>query len=447
MHLIKKFFALTLIFLIFFNSSIFQSKAAFTPPFDITSKAALLVNLDTGFVLFEKNAKEKYYPATLTQIMTEYLVLAGISDLPGTSITAPPSIFNELYGKNTYTADIRPGETLSAKDFVSGLFLQNSYEAALTLASYIGNGSISSFVSKMNDTAKNIGAVNTTFTNPTGMHDPNQTTTAYDMYLITKYALDQIPNFMELSNVINYTIPKTEKTGARVLSNNNLLINRSAGSSYFYQYAKGIKTGTTTEAGRCLVTTAQKNGYTYLLVILGAPVKDASGKTLAENMAFNEAKKLFNWAFEDFSLKTVVKADQTVADIPVKLSFSSDHMLLFPEKDFMVLLPSQADESSVQKTLNLPEYIKAPVKKGDVVGTMSFTVAGEKVGEVNLIASDDISQNQFMFLLDFITTIFSSLWFSIVLGILILLILVYIIVVIVTNKKKNKYKVIRHRKL
>ena len=170
-------------------SSVGVSALTFSPQnFSINSEAAYLVNLDTGMVIYEKNADKRLYPASLTKIMTAVLVLENVDDLENTMIEAPSYIFDELYGQNASTADFRPYETASAKDLMYGLMLQSACEAGSILGHHVG-GNVENFVLMMNEKAKELGCENTHFTNAHGLHDDNQYTTASDMAKIMEYAV------------------------------------------------------------------------------------------------------------------------------------------------------------------------------------------------------------------------------------------------------------------
>ena len=154
-----------------------------------------------------------------------------------------------------------------------GLMIRSGNDASLVLADYVCNGDINQFVEMMNQKAQELGCQDTHFTNPHGLHDENHYTTARDLYLITKYAMT-LPNFMEISSKVSYVLPATNKQETRRITTTNHLINQNAEGNYYYMYAKGIKTGAHDQAGYCLVSTAIRNGYSYMCVALGAPSVD-----------------------------------------------------------------------------------------------------------------------------------------------------------------------------
>ncbi|HAB00893.1 MAG TPA: D-alanyl-D-alanine carboxypeptidase, partial [Ruminococcaceae bacterium] len=203
----KKIFAVVLC-LIVLTSAIVPAYAV-SPDFDVPAKFIYLVNTDTDTVVYEKNAEERAIPASLTKIMTAIIALQKTQNLDAMDIKAPGYIYNEFYGIGVSNAEIARGEVFTMRELLYALMLNSACEAASIIADYVGGGSIPSFVEMMNEKAKEIGALNTNFVNAHGLYDENQYTTAHDMYLITKYALEQ-PGFLEIANTKNYTIEGNE---------------------------------------------------------------------------------------------------------------------------------------------------------------------------------------------------------------------------------------------
>mgnify|MGYP003505664339 CR=1 FL=1 len=412
---------------------------SFTPNKEIYSEAAYLVNLDTGITIYEKNADKQEYPASLTKIMTAILVLENVPDIDNTMITAPGYLFDELYKTGASTADFRPNETASAKDLMYGMILQSACEAASILADYVGKGNMANFVQMMNDKAKEIGATSTHFANPHGLFDANQYTTARDMAKITEYAM-KLSKFSEIANTTSYTIGTSNKHSAtRTISHTNIMLDKAKGGEYYYPYAKGIKTGTLDESGRCLVSTASKNGYNYLLVTLHAPLKDAEGKDKFYN--YTDAITLYDWAFSYFKSTNILTTDEEIAEVPVKFSSGNDYVLVSPSDDFSTLWPTTLDFSSVQRVVNLEKDVVAPVKKGAKLGTIELKLSGETLATVDLIAKDNVERSDLEYNLNIAKQFTSSAWFKTAIGVIILLIVLYIIFYItVTRKKRRKNK-------
>lgn len=410
---------------------------SFTPNESVYSEAVLLKNLDTGTTIYEKNADQKVYPASLTKIMTAILVLENIPDLDNTMITAEPSLFDELYLIGASTADFRPYETASAKDLMYGMMLQSACEAASILGYYVGGDSIENFIIMMNNKAKEIGCTDTHFTNAHGLFSENQYTTAKDMAIITEYAM-KLPQFMEISCTNKYEIPPSNKhTESRIVAHTNLMMDKArGGEKYYYENIKGIKTGTLDEAGRCLVSTASKNGYNYMLITFNAPMKDDEGNNVYYN--FLDAKSLYEWAFKYFSYTDLIGSEEEIAEVKVRFSNDNDFVLVRPDGEYSTLWPSTIDTSSIQRIVNIEkDEIDAPVAKGTKLGTVDLMLSGVKITSLDLIAANDVERSELKYNLFKAKEFFTSTWFKIGVGVAIGLIVIYIIMFLIYSRKKK----------
>lgn len=445
----RKFAAFMATLLLFITvGTIPVAHAQTEPNFEFNAKGVYLVNMDSGQVLYEKNAQEKMYPASLSKILTTIVAIENCDDLDGTMVEAKSYIYDEFYGLNVSTADIRRGETLSVRQLLYAMMLQSANEAASIVADYFGNGSISAFAEMMNQKAQEIGATNSHFVNPHGLYNDEQYTTPYDLYLITNYALTSEKTkavFNEIIGTTRYQIPATDHNREHNLVTTNLMMDRPRGGQYYYEPVKGVKTGTLDEAGRCLISTASKDGYNYMLVLLGARVDDRYS-------AFTESKAFYEWAFKNFSYKTVLDEPTVVGEIKVNLAWDKDHTLLYPEKPFSYILPNEVEASDIQQVVNIPDSINAPIKKGQEIGYVSLRMADEEIARVKLVAGEDISRSNILYILDTIGRIFSSVYTKILLVIVLVLVIVYIFVFISINQKKKKksggktYKKVKRKK-
>lgn len=429
----------SLILVVFLSLAVFSvpSSAAYSPGFDLTAKGVYLVNLDTDTVIYEKNKDERLYPASLTKIMTSLLLVEMVPDLDNTVITAKASILGTFSTMNVSLAGILAGEELTARELLYCMLLQSGNEAAAIVADYLGDQSINNFIDMMNERARELGAVNTNFVNPHGLHDDNHYTTAYDIYLIAKEALKH-DEIIEIASTYSYQLRKTNKREPEWLVSTNKMMQK--GSQYYRSYIKGLKTGTTTPAGKCFAAYAERNGYHYLSVMLGAAYKDENGQVLAENYAFSETAKLLDWAFEKFSLKTLLPSDQSCAQIPLRLSSERDSLLLYPDQKIVALIPDEIDPSSVQVIPHTNTYAQAPIKKGDVVGYVEVKLADEVVGIADLVSGEDIARNEFLYIGHLIKTIFTSIWIKLAVVLLILFALIYVLLIIRQEVNAQRYR-------
>ncbi len=426
-------FTLVLIILIS-NLNVF---AAYSPATPIQTDAVLLINTDTDFVVYEKNADKKLYPASLTKIMTAILAIEHYKgkDLNEIFVTAKQSAFDDLYGTGASNADIRRDETLSMKDALYALILQSACESANVISQNVSPDT-KTFVAKMNARAKELGAKNTHFVNPHGLHNPDQVTTARDVAILTKYALT-LPLFAEISNTFRYEMKPTNKHASpRLVVHTNLMLDKVRGGKYYYPYVKGIKTGTTEESGKNLVTTATKDGYNYLLVQIGSPIVFPNGVKIADNISFIEAKSIYDWAFKEFKVKNIATKENILSEVKVRLAWDTDHVKLVPKADVVALVPTSIDISTIKKEITAPKTIDAPVVKGAVLGQIKFTYNNEVIATSPLVASESINRNIFLLLGSIISAILP--WILSIISIVIVLIVVYIFIAIRTNKKKKK---------
>lgn len=412
------------IWLIFSSVSV---SASYKPPFEVNSRSAYLVNMDTGICIYEKNAREITYPASLTKIVTALVALDQVEDLENTVVTVPGYIFDEFYGLGVSTADIRRGEEVRMIDMLYALLLQSACEAASAIADYVCPGDIPRFVEMMNEKTAEIGATDTHFTNPHGLFHEEQVTTAYDMYLIASYAMEN-PTFAQIATTTSYLMPATNKhSEPRYVVHTNLMLSQVRGGKMYYEGMQGIKTGTLDEVGKNLTSIAGRDGYHYMLVTLGAPTKDENGKSLSTNLSFVDAKALYDWAFEGFSQRNVLRRNQIAGEVRVEMSDETDHLSLYADQDVVTLLPVDVDTSAILHVAELPESVTAPVKKGDVIGTLSLRLNDEEIGKVNLIAGEDVERSVVLFTLDLVKRFFKRplvIALCVLLGLLILILFV-----------------------
>lgn len=413
--------------------------------FEETAEAVYMVNLDTDTVVFEKNADERRSPASITKMMTMALALEMCEDPANTYVTAPSYIWNEFEGISISHCDIQRGETLTMQDLLYGMALQSANEAANIVADYLGNGSISDFVELMNQKAQEIGAVNTHFTNPHGLYGADHYTTAYDIYLIAKYALS-VPGFKDLVSTTVYTAAYADKHSEPLnfYTTNKMMVKNS---DYYYEGLAGIKTGTLPESGRCFVSTATRNGFTYLLVVLGCPAYDENENQLSTNYAFLDTEKFYDWAFSTFRVKTLVEEGKIVGQTNLDLCWGKDYLLVMTDGRFTALLPEEIQVSSVvTEAVFEQEAVRAPVKKGDKVGYLKLVLAGEEVGRVDLVAAESAEMNEWLFCLDYVKKISASFWFKFAVIFVVLLIILYIVLMVARNRNRRRYQNVRRRR-
>ena len=351
---------------------------------DTVSDEVYLENLNAGAVVYEKNSNKRSYPASTTKIMTFIITAENVSDLENTSVTIKQDIISGLDLESTVMGlSSHIGEKVSVKDLLYGLMLPSGNDAALVLADYVGGG-ISGFVEKMNAKAAELGCKNTHFANPHGLYDTNHYSTAHDMALIAKHAM-KIKGFMDICNTVYYT-----PDGFKTLHNTNYMLDSEAeGGQYYYQYTKGIKTGYLDEAGKCLVTSSDKNGDKYLCVCLGAAFSYAENV----NYAMKDSAKLYDWAYKNLGVQTLYSPSNSLASVDVKYVRNVKTLEAVPEKEISAFLPNNYDKKKLKVEINCPEQVDAPVAQGDMLGTVSVKYEDLDLGVTNLVAAEDVERD------------------------------------------------------
>lgn len=351
---------------------------------NINAESAILIDGDTGKILYEKSAYEKRAPASTTKIMTALLALehcktTDVATVASEAITSVPS---------GYSTDLlKMGEELTIKDLLYALLLPSSNEAANVLAIHIA-GSIDSFASMMNTKAMDLGCKNTHFVNPNGVHDDNHYSTAYDLSLIAKEAMKN-DIFRQIVSTASYTLPNSNKYSRidRTLITTNDLIKKQ--SNNYYEYAIGIKTGFTTPAKNCLVSSATKDGKTLIAVVL---------RSNTDNNRYNDTKTLFNYGFDNFSKKDIVKSGSTIKTIDVKNATSATKNLnLVAETGINTMVTNDKLNDTIEPQINLNEHLQAPIKKDSIVGTATYTVDNIKY-TINLKAGNEVKKSYTLYL-------------------------------------------------
>lgn len=433
--------ALAAAFTISIASQVCVSAVTFTPNFTVSSEAAVLINLDKDVIVYEKNPTKKMYPASLTKIMTAIVVLDHVKDLDNTTFEAPLVVFDDLYGKNPSSVGYSRGEIITATDLMYSMLMASACESAGILAYHVGGESIPNFIDMMNQKAAEIGCTGTNFTNPHGLYDDNQYTNAYDMALIAKYAVDNYPKFVEIATTTEYTLSATNKheESWQTIYHTNAMTRKG---SFYYEPARGIKTGTLDESGRNLVAMASRDGNNYLLITMGAPMYNADGTKANEQ--YTDHENIFEWAFNTFSYEKILNSSEEITEIPVKLGDNAEHVILVPSEDFYAIWPNTLDSANIKKEINTDGYVDsdgaltAPIEKGQIIGTYTLSLSGETLCTVNLVARDSVELSQLDYNIMKAKAFVDSIWFKLAVIIAVILIAIYVIVYILATKKRRR---------
>lgn len=368
----------------------------------IQSESAIVINLDCDMTIHEKNADVQQMPGPLVNIMTAVICLENCTDLDA-EVTVDSSVYESLasteYPEDLRYANILNGDILTVQDLLYAMMLTSSVEASSVLAYYVGDGNTENFVAMMNDKANEIGCTSTNFTNPTGMYNLNQYTTARDMAKLTQYALE-VPLFENIATAASYTpsVPNPDNHPSHndwVWKNSNLMMDSEDEENY-YSGAKGIKTGNLSAAGRNLVTMASRDGNNYLVVLLKSPLKDSEGENHFYHL--EDAKSVFDWAFEHFSYQVVLPGTAEKDEVSVTLADGNkNYVLARPKEEFTMLWYDDVDTSLIKsdgENIKLDmESFQAPISKGQRLGELTLTYSGEVLGTVELVAVSDVKRS------------------------------------------------------
>ncbi len=348
-------------------------------PLNLTAGSAILVDADTGIILYEKNKDRKVYPASTTKVLTALLTIEN-KEMTDT-ITHTAEAFN--IGAGSSHIGMRLNETITVEDALHGILLASANEVSMAVAEDIG-GTVDNFVSMMNRRAYELGATNTHFANPHGFHDDDHYTTPYDMSLLFKEAISN-DVFKQIMGTASYTIPVTNIVDEqRYLHNTNKFISKT--SPYYYEDAIGGKTGYTSQAGNTLVSYAEKDGVNLICVVM-------------ENSGFNtyvDSKTLFEYGFSMYSDTTLFDKSEYKAKVNVIQEYGENKqaelgdIYISADRNISVKLPNIISKSAIKQVSNITNPLVAPVHIGDSVGTLDFYLNDLMIDSVELVASESM---------------------------------------------------------
>ena len=401
---------------------------------DYESEICLLVNSDTDTVIYSKNAERVTAPASLTKIVTALVVLSKGDDFQ-TQILCTREAVDSLLGTGSSIVGLLADEIVSLEMLMYCLFLPSANDAAVVLAEHYGNGDVQAFVNEMNEYCKKLGCKNTFFANPHGLDDESiegfngttqNQTTAYDMYLIAKEALKN-DVIRAISSKYGKTMPPTNKHDSeRYLYNTNALLNDY--DPHYYEGAIGLKTGTTDKAGSCLISSAKKDGYTYISIAMkGTFDWFDSGKE--RNTAFATCRYMLQWAFDNIKIKNLADETYNVGEVAVKFGRGNDYVAVVPKSDITAVVHEDIsiDDMTVKYHNDFPQEIKAPVKQGDEIGKADLMFDGIKIAEITLVAQQDVKKNYIWAMFSWVEKLMSSKVFVTIFVIVIILVVLYIV--------------------
>lgn len=356
------------------------SEEADTVSIGIRAPHAILMEASTGEILYEKDAHVAVPPASVTKIMTMLLIFEALEDdkikLEDTVVVSERAA--SMGGSQVF---LEPNEKQTVDTMLKCIAVASANDACVAMAEYV-SGSEEAFVNKMNERAKELGMENTHFVNCNGLDAEGHVTSAYDIALMSQELLINHPQVHDYCTIWMDTIVHNTAKGSQEfgLSNTNKLIKQ-------YEYCTGLKTGSTSDAGFCVSATAKKDNMELIAVIM-------NGET--SKSRFLDATTLLNYGYANYQIYQDTNADrEKLYEIPVKGGVKTEVLPIY-EKEYAYLLMNGESLNDVEKRLELPEVIEAPVAKDQILGTLSYYHGNEKMGEVNILASEEVNAAKYM---------------------------------------------------
>lgn len=391
----------------------------------------MLINLDDDSypVVAQKNIDERLYPASLTKIVTAMVTLENVKDV-SVKTKMSQAAYDASVGTGAQVAGITVGEELSVDTLLYLTMVHSACDACDVLAEFVG-GTKENFVKMMNDWVKKVGCNDTNFTNPSGLHDDNHYTTARDMSKITLAALKNA-NFVKYSTTTEYeykgyTLPHT-----------NLMLHPGY-VTYYYEYAQGIKTGSTEQAEYNVIVKASKDGYNYLAIVMKSPQQKIKNQSYLTKCSFVDAKSLFEWAFDSLKYTTIVAKDEVIGEVSVENGKDADTVALVAANDTNVIVPVGLDKSAVIIEIQeKPSSLQAPVTKGQKVCSANIIYGDEVIASVPLVAAKTVELSTFLKVINAIKAFFGLTVVKVILVIAFLAIVLYVYIFFKSLNKKKK---------
>ena len=405
---------------------------------ELSAAAAILMDTETGDIYYEQNIDEQRAPASTTKIMTALLVIEAIENGQFTLDDSVAAYDDCQRGMDEDSSNaspiIEPGEILSVRDLLYCAMLVSANEACNILAEYTA-GSISDFVTMMNEKATELGCTNTHFANPSGLEDSDHYSSARDMALIAREAVTH-DSFVALCSSSSYTVDATNINDSRSLTNTNKFVDPD--SSYYNADVYGVKTGYLEVAGGCLVTAIEKDDIGIIAVILGDVVNDDG------DYRYSDTAALFTWLYDNFSYRQVLSSTDSVIKVPVTLA-TSDTISGRPDESITVLLPNDFDMDSLEY-----EYIiyserdatplVAPVSAGTILGEVTVRVGDRVFGTVNIVATNTAELSKSVYLKSAVKSVLQQPIIHKLLVILIIVVALYLILSYLYVVQHSRYK-------
>ena len=353
---------------------------------------AYLYNFENDEVLYSVGADERVYPTSTVKLMTGILAIEELGDDLSRQVTITAEMLSKVAGNNV---GLLAGEVVTVEQLLYAMLVNSANDAAMVLA-YAACGSVEAFVERMNEKANTLGAYDTYYANPTGMHNDAMVTTVADTAIIAKYAYT-LPLFMEIVSTPKYVMEATNLSDYRNIYNRNCLLSKYYNVNYPYPRATGMNAGATTQGGYAICATAEESstGLSYLAIVMGADEEDGA------IYSYVNAIKLFEWAFQNYDYIEVLSADRIICELPVRLSSTLDYVTLVPSENIEVYLPTTVDvERDIRYSYNTyADTMDAPIATGEEAGTITVLMGERILGSCTLVTTSSVARSEFLYFL------------------------------------------------
>ena len=350
--------------------------------------AVCVANVEYRKIVIDKNLDKTIYPASTVKLMTALVAYDYFKDDLDQNVTITKEMISASVGRNMA---LKNGEIISVRDLLYAL-LCGGYNDAATILAFTVSGGVDAFCDIMNKKAHSLGANDTNYKNPTGLHHDEMVTTAFDTALI---AIEFFENetLLEISKKVKHIIDATNFSGERTIYNRNALITTASTEDYYYSYSEGMNSGATDEAGDCVVTAGRLDGLSYVCVVMGGKIDDSE-----TNYAYKVAKNNLRYALINYSVIKLKSKKTVISSLPVQFSAVTDSVDVVMSKDLSSLLYSGVDIKKEVEFVTEFSYdsLDAPFDEGKKIGTIKAYYKGNLLDEADLITTDGVDSHGFL---------------------------------------------------
>lgn len=341
----------------------------------LTAKSIILMDGTTGTIIFERNSREEVQLASITKVMSMMIVMDAINNntLTMDDIVTTSSHAASMGGSQVY---LKEGEEFTVREMLKAVAIHSANDCTVALAEKVC-GSESTFVDRMNEKAKELGMNDTYFLDCTGLTDDGHYSTAYDIAIMSREVVNKYPSILEFTSIWHDTF----RDGAFSLDNTNRLVNS-------YNGLDGLKTGFTTKAGYCLTATAKRDTLRLVSVVLG---------TDGPNVRFQETKKLLDYGFANVQLLKANKKDEIVKRVDIQKGVEKSVNAVYQNDLDVTIL--KRDKGKLERNIIILDNITAPLKKGEVIGSVEYKIGDEIIAKENIVSKDDVKKASFVTLM------------------------------------------------